>query len=134
MLSTSYKKAAELAHKSSKAALSLVLVIAAFLGFHTFTGNEGKVLVSVAAPEVNSPEVSTSETAPIAVAPVKKLSSVSRQQQIAELSSQLEFAKVELSAQVDLLNVIVETNVFGDETKSIAPAQIAALKAVEVNN
>jgi len=35
-LSTSYKKAAELAKKSSKAALSLVLLIAAFLGFNTF--------------------------------------------------------------------------------------------------
>jgi RNA polymerase sigma factor (sigma-70 family) len=134
MLSTSYKKAAELAHKSSKAALSLALVVAAFLGFHTFTGNEGKVLVSVTAPEAASPEFSTSETAPIATAPAKKSFSTSRQAQIADLSDQLEFAKVELSAQVDLLNVIVETNVFGDEAKSIAPAQMAALKAVEVNN
>ncbi len=35
-LSSSYKKAAELAKKSSKVAMSLVLVIAAFLGFNTF--------------------------------------------------------------------------------------------------
>ena len=35
-LSTSYKKAAELAKKSSKVALSLVLVLAAFLGFNSF--------------------------------------------------------------------------------------------------
>jgi RNA polymerase sigma factor (sigma-70 family) len=35
-LSSSYKKAAELAKKSSKMALSLVLLIAAFLGFNTF--------------------------------------------------------------------------------------------------
>ena len=35
-LSTSYKKAAELAKKSSRAALSLILLIAAFLGFNTF--------------------------------------------------------------------------------------------------
>ena len=40
-LSTSYKKAAELAQKSSKAALSLLLVITAFLGFTSLTGNEG---------------------------------------------------------------------------------------------
>jgi RNA polymerase sigma factor (sigma-70 family) len=40
-LSTSYKKAAELAQKSSKAALSLLLVITAFLGFNSMTGNEG---------------------------------------------------------------------------------------------
>jgi hypothetical protein len=43
MLSTTYKKAAELAQKSSKAALSLVLVFAAFLGFNSMTGNEGVV-------------------------------------------------------------------------------------------
>ena len=40
-LSTSYKKAAELAQKSSKAALSLLLVITAFLGFTSLTGNQG---------------------------------------------------------------------------------------------
>ena len=40
-LSTTYKKAAEIASKSSKAALSLILVVAAFLGFNTLTGREG---------------------------------------------------------------------------------------------
>jgi RNA polymerase sigma factor (sigma-70 family) len=40
MLSTSYKKASEIAHKSSKAALSLILVVTAFLGFNSLTGNE----------------------------------------------------------------------------------------------
>ena len=39
-LSTSYKKAAELAQKSSKVALSLLLVLVAFLGFNSITGNE----------------------------------------------------------------------------------------------
>ena len=43
-LSTTYKKAAELAQKSSKVALSLLLVITAFLGFNSMTGNEGSVL------------------------------------------------------------------------------------------
>ena len=43
MLSTTYKKAAELAQKSSRAALSLVLVFAAFLGFNSMTGNEGGI-------------------------------------------------------------------------------------------
>ena len=40
MLSTSYKKASELAKKSSTAALSLLLVVTAFLGFNSMTGNE----------------------------------------------------------------------------------------------
>lgn len=41
MLSTTYKRAGEFAKKSSRAALSLVLVLAAFLGFNSLTGNEG---------------------------------------------------------------------------------------------
>jgi RNA polymerase sigma factor (sigma-70 family) len=45
MLSTSYKKAAKLAEKTSKAALSLVLVLTAFLGFNSLTGNEGGTLL-----------------------------------------------------------------------------------------
>ena len=41
MLSTTYKKASELAAKSSKVALSLLLVVTAFLGFTSMTGREG---------------------------------------------------------------------------------------------
>jgi len=47
MLSTTYKKAAVLAAKSSKVALSLLLVVTAFLGFNSLTGREG-VLPTVA--------------------------------------------------------------------------------------
>jgi hypothetical protein len=47
MLSTTYKKAADLAAKSSKVALSLLLVVTAFLGFNSLSGNEGSVLPTV---------------------------------------------------------------------------------------
>jgi RNA polymerase sigma factor (sigma-70 family) len=47
MLSTTYKKAADLAAKSSKVALSLLLVVTAFLGFNSLTGNEGSILPTV---------------------------------------------------------------------------------------
>jgi len=46
-LSTTYKKAAQIAQKSSKAALSLLLVITAFLGFNSMTGNEAGVVSTV---------------------------------------------------------------------------------------
>jgi RNA polymerase sigma factor (sigma-70 family) len=39
-LSTQYKKAADLAKKSSKAALSLIIVLVAFLGFNSVTGQD----------------------------------------------------------------------------------------------
>ena len=62
MLSTSYKKAAEVAKKSSKTALSLILVFFAFLGFNAMPTND--YVPSMVAGE----NVSTSE-AP-AVAPI----------------------------------------------------------------
>jgi RNA polymerase sigma factor (sigma-70 family) len=63
-LSNTYKKAAELAQKSSKVALSLILVVTAFLGFNSMTGREGAltpiatqqdVVTAVVAPQVSTP-------------------------------------------------------------------------------
>ena len=72
-LSTTYKKAAELAQKSSKAALSLLLVITAFLGFTSLTGNEG-VRVPGVVGSSSTPEASPSSIAsqtPAAIAATK---------------------------------------------------------------
>jgi hypothetical protein len=68
-LSTTYKKAAELAQKSSKAALSLLLVITAFLGFNSLTGNESPVLPVAA--EVSTIAPSAEDVAPSATATAK---------------------------------------------------------------
>ena len=64
-LSTTYKKAAQIAQKSSKAALSLLLVITAFLGFNSMTGNEGSVvstLPSMSAVAGNAPSTTASQS------------------------------------------------------------------------
>jgi RNA polymerase sigma factor (sigma-70 family) len=63
MLSTTYKKAAELAQKSSKVALSLLLVVTAFLGFNSMTGREGVVLNPTAPSEIASGPVAGSPEA-----------------------------------------------------------------------
>jgi RNA polymerase sigma factor (sigma-70 family) len=60
-LSTTYKKTVEIAQKSSKAALSLLLVVTAFLGFNSMTGNESPVL-----PVVAQVETETSPMSPVA--------------------------------------------------------------------
>jgi RNA polymerase sigma factor (sigma-70 family) len=57
-LSTTYKKAAELAQKSSKAALSLLLVVTAFLGFNSMTGNESPMMPIAAQVETESSPMS----------------------------------------------------------------------------
>jgi hypothetical protein len=57
-LSTTYKKSVALAQKSSKAALSLLLVVTAFLGFNSMTGNESPVLPIAAQVETESSPMS----------------------------------------------------------------------------
>jgi RNA polymerase sigma factor (sigma-70 family) len=121
LLSTSYKKAAELAKKSSRAALALFLVVGAFLGFHAFTGHETKLVAQTTTPvQAPAPVVVVTPATPTHKAVVVS-ASLSRSAQIASLQSQLQFAQVELGAQVDLLNVINDTNLFGQN------AQVAAL-------
>jgi RNA polymerase sigma factor (sigma-70 family) len=76
MLSTSYKKAAELAQKSSKVALSFILVATAFLGFNSLTGNEGSVQFSelaISAPTTVQEEVVV-PTAPVVEEPTQEVS------------------------------------------------------------
>ena len=70
-LSTTYKKAADLAQKSSKVALSLILVVTAFLGFNSMTGREGALTPIATQQDVVAavvPQVSTPTTAPSAAA------------------------------------------------------------------
>jgi RNA polymerase sigma factor (sigma-70 family) len=54
LLSTTYKKAAEIAGKSSKIALTFVLVLTAFLGLNSLTGNEPNTsLITTSSSQVN---------------------------------------------------------------------------------
>ena len=71
MLSTTYKRAGEIAKKSSSVALSLVLVMAAFLGFNSMTGNESNVASTkiVAQAPAKPAAPSASETAKTPAAP-----------------------------------------------------------------
>ena len=71
-LSSSYKKAAELAKKSSKVAMSLVLLVAAFLGFNTFNHKAAPLTSPSASTTVVSqpaPATSPSATATQAAKP-----------------------------------------------------------------
>ncbi|CAN2171135.1 RNA polymerase sigma-70 like domain [Candidatus Nanopelagicaceae bacterium] len=80
MLSTTYKKASELAAKSSKVALSLLLVVTAFLGFNSMTGREG-VLPTVSSNDSSSAVAGSASTdspspAPSISMPAKKSSTM----------------------------------------------------------
>lgn len=74
MLSTTYKKAADLAAKSSKVALSLLLVVTAFLGFNSLTGNEGSVLPTVQQEGQAAPSASANASASESATPSPSVS------------------------------------------------------------
>ena len=109
MLSTSYKKAAEIAQKSSKVALSLLLVVTAFLGFNSLTGNEGNVQVNDLA--ISTPttvtETPITPAAPVVVEQPKKVSQKSSGITVEEFNDQMDISK----AQLESVAVMAQTMV-----------------------
>jgi RNA polymerase sigma factor (sigma-70 family) len=107
MLSTSYKKAAEIAQKSSKVALSLLLVVTAFLGFNSLTGNEGNVQVNDLA--ISTPTTVTEEpvtpAAPVVVEQAQKVSQKSAGITIEEFNDQMDIS----TAQLESVAVMAQT-------------------------
>jgi DNA-binding CsgD family transcriptional regulator len=133
MLSTSYKKAAALAQKSSKVALSLLLVITAFLGFNSMTGREGVVtgttseissgVIAGGDAQVDSSEASATDTAPsdlasasplptdIGLAPEKKSSTSNGQ--LAVKTAKISFAGLDSEGVPTGYTVVDSTGVVG---------------------
>ena len=100
MLSTSYKKAAVLAQKSSKVALSLLLVVTAFLGFNSLTGNEGNVQVSdlaISAPTTVTEEAVTPAAPVVVIEPTKKISKPSGIS-VEEFNDQMDISMAQLES------------------------------------
>jgi RNA polymerase sigma factor (sigma-70 family) len=99
MLSTSYKKAAEIAQKSSKVALSLLLVVTAFLGFNSLTGNEGNIQVNDLA--ISTPatvtELPVTPAAPVVVEPIQ-VSTKSSGITLEEFNDQMDISMAQLES------------------------------------
>jgi len=111
LLSTTYKKAAKLADKSGKVALSLILVITAFLGFNSLTGTEV------------TPTLKVTKTSPVkpgkAVKNLKKSAS-NKLSDADSLRLQLNLARNEMSA------IATEVVALRASTTSIGWAAVAA--------
>lgn len=65
LLSTTYKKAADFAGKSSKVALTFILVLTAFLGLNSLTGNEPNISLTT-----STSQLSTNQDIPAVAIPV----------------------------------------------------------------
>ncbi len=89
-LSTTYKKAAQIAQKSSKAALSLLLVITAFLGFNSMTGNEGSVVSTIPSMTSVAKAPAAVSQSPAATAATKAaVAAATKKAQIAALNAKI---------------------------------------------
>ena len=88
-LSTQYKKAAELAKKSSKVALSLLIVLVAFLGFNSVTGQDNVTSIVSSA--------TTAQEAP-AQSPTPKASKADTKKAVAPVQTVAPEKKVETQA------------------------------------
>lgn len=100
LLSTTYKKASEIAHKSGKAVMSLVLLVTAFLGFNSMTGTE-PIQTVISAP-ATEPEVVVEAAPVVEVAPTKKSAPAVKP---VDAAAELEF----LNAQLQSAAVMIET-------------------------
>ena len=70
LLSTTYKKATELAGKSSKIALTFILVLTAFLGLNSLTGNEPNTSITTNSSQLlNNQDLPAAPTTPTLPAP-----------------------------------------------------------------
>jgi len=84
-LSGTYKKAAELAKKSSKVALSLLIVLVAFLGFNSVTGTEFNTGTAVSNFTQEAP--TTTKVSPVAPTPSATTEELSNQKLVADNSA-----------------------------------------------
>ena len=107
LLSTTYKKAAELAGKSSKIALTFILVLTAFLGLNSLTGNEPNTSITTSSSQLSSnqdmPVPTETQAAPIvkAVKPVTT-NSISNE----DLALHMQLAVDQLETTVLMLQVL----------------------------
>jgi hypothetical protein len=107
LLSTTYKKAAEIAGKSSKIALTFILVLTAFLGLNSLTGNEPNTSITTSSSQLSSnqdmPAPVETQSAPVvkAVKPVTT-NSISNE----DLALHMQLAVDQLETTVLMLQVL----------------------------
>jgi RNA polymerase sigma factor (sigma-70 family) len=113
LLSTTYKKASELAGKSSKIALTFILVLTAFLGLNSLTGNEPNTTITTSSsqllnnqdlPEVVTP--ATPEAAPVIKQVINERNSVT----VSEYAGHMELSVAQLETVTLMLSILDQTD------------------------
>jgi RNA polymerase sigma factor (sigma-70 family) len=112
LLSTTYKKASELAGKSSKIALTFILVLTAFLGLNSLTGNEPNTSITTTASQLANnqdlPAVIT-PTAPKAAPVIKQAIDEPSTITASEYADHMELSVAQLETVTLMLSVLDQT-------------------------
>ena len=109
LLSTTYKKAAEIAGKSSKIALTFILVLTAFLGLNSLTGNEPNTSITTTASQLlnnqDLPAVVT-PTTPKAAPVVKQVINEPSTITASEYADHMELSVAQLETVTLMLSIL----------------------------
>ena len=113
LLSTTYKKAAEIAGKSSKIALTFILVLTAFLGLNSLTGNEPNTSITTTSSQLSNnqdlPAVIT-PTTPEATPVVKQVINEPSTITASEYADHMELSVAQLETITLMLSVLDQTD------------------------
>ena len=109
-LSTQYKKAAELAKKSSKVALSLLIVLVAFLGFNSVTGQDNISSIVSSGTTVQDAPAETSSATP-STEPSPDVTPVETTKKVESLVSS--------GQMIDIKSSVKALTFFGLDTKGV---------------
>jgi RNA polymerase sigma factor (sigma-70 family) len=112
LLSTTYKKAAELTAKSSKVALIFILVLTSFLGLNSITGNESNTTITTSRSQLSNDQDMTIIEAPVApaTAPTAKPAPATKTISVEEYADNMALSLAQLETVTLMLQVLDQTD------------------------
>ena len=112
LLSTTYKKAAELAGKSSKIALTFILVLTAFLGLNSITGNEPNTSITNTLPNLSNDQDMAIVDAPVTptTTPTAKPAPAAQTISATEFADNMSLSLAQLETVTLMLTVLQQTD------------------------
>jgi RNA polymerase sigma factor (sigma-70 family) len=112
LLSTTYKKAAELTAKSSKMALIFILVLTSFLGLNSITGNESNTTITTSRSQLSSDQDMTIIETPVAPAttPAAKPVAAAKAISVDEYADHMSLSLAQLETVTLMLQVLDQTD------------------------
>jgi RNA polymerase sigma factor (sigma-70 family) len=112
LLSTTYKKAAEVTAKSSKMALIFILVLTSFLGLNSITGNESNTTITTSRSQLSNDQDLTIIEAPVetTTTPAAKPAPAAQTISVDEYAAHMELSLDQLETVTLMLAVLDQTD------------------------